>query len=63
MGLATVLDNVGTDRRTMRNPSNQTAIDAVNAFASDLAARFDPTVGCTRSWNTSDPTDFTVRSA
>lgn len=44
-----------------RDPTNQTAIDAVNAFASDLAARFSPTVGCTRSWDTDDPTDFTVR--
>ncbi|KAE9395807.1 d-4,5 unsaturated-glucuronyl hydrolase-like protein [Gymnopus androsaceus JB14] len=42
------------------NPQNQTAIDAVNAFATDLAARFNPIVGCTRSWNTADPTDFTV---
>ncbi|KAF9072874.1 glycoside hydrolase family 88 protein [Rhodocollybia butyracea] len=42
------------------NPQNQTAIDAVNAFAADLAARFSPIVGCTRSWDTADPTDFTV---
>ncbi|KAL5508057.1 hypothetical protein ACEPAH_5675 [Sanghuangporus vaninii] len=42
------------------DPTNQTAKDAVNAFANDLAARFDPIVGCTRSWNTSDPSDFTV---
>ncbi|KAH8118301.1 d-4,5 unsaturated-glucuronyl hydrolase-like protein [Phellopilus nigrolimitatus] len=40
--------------------TNQTAINAVNAFANDLAARFNPTVGCTRSWDTADPTDFTV---
>ena len=38
-------------------------MDAVNAFAADLAARFNPTVGCTRSWDTADPTDFTVRCA
>ncbi|KAI5125003.1 hypothetical protein M0805_007427 [Coniferiporia weirii] len=40
--------------------TNQTAISAVNAFANDLAARYNPTVGCTRSWDTPDPTDFTV---
>ncbi|THV08004.1 glycoside hydrolase family 88 protein [Dendrothele bispora CBS 962.96] len=42
------------------NPQNETAIHAINAFAADLAARFNPTVGCTRSWDTADPTDFTV---
>jgi len=42
------------------NPKNQTAIDAVNKFAQDLANRFNPIVGCTRSWDTTDPTDFTV---
>ncbi|KAF9484890.1 glycoside hydrolase family 88 protein [Pholiota conissans] len=42
------------------NPQNQTAIDAVNRFATMLAARFNPTVGCTRSWDTTDPTDFQV---
>ncbi|PPQ67671.1 hypothetical protein CVT25_012699 [Psilocybe cyanescens] len=42
------------------NPKNQTAIDAVNKFASMLAARFNPVVGCTRSWDTTDPTDFQV---
>ncbi|KAJ6500596.1 glycoside hydrolase family 88 protein [Mycena sanguinolenta] len=42
------------------NPTNQTALTAVNQFAADLAARFNPTVGCTRSWDTADPTDFTV---
>ncbi|KAF8894707.1 glycoside hydrolase family 88 protein [Infundibulicybe gibba] len=42
------------------NPTNQTAINAVNAFARDLAARFSPVVGCTRSWDASDPTDFQV---
>ncbi|KAH7889976.1 glycoside hydrolase family 88 protein [Phlebopus sp. FC_14] len=42
------------------NPQNQTAITAVNAFASDLAARFSPIVGCTRSWDSSDPTLFQV---
>jgi len=42
------------------NPNNQTAKTAINAFANILAARFNPTVGCTRSWNTADPTDFQV---
>jgi hypothetical protein len=42
------------------NPHNQTAIKAVNDFARILADRFDPVVGCTRSWNTADPTDFAV---
>jgi len=37
------------------NPENKTAIDVLNAFASDLAARFDPVVGCTRSWDSPDP--------
>ncbi|KAH7927061.1 glycoside hydrolase family 88 protein [Leucogyrophana mollusca] len=42
------------------NPKNETAIAAVNAFAADLAARFNPIVGCTRSWDTADPTLFEV---
>ncbi|KAI0948640.1 hypothetical protein AcV7_009320 [Taiwanofungus camphoratus] len=42
------------------NPHNQTAITVVNRFAADLAARFSPIVGCTRSWDTADPTDFEV---
>ncbi|KAF9533880.1 glycoside hydrolase family 88 protein [Crepidotus variabilis] len=42
------------------NPNNQTAINAVNRFAGLLAARFNSVVGCTRSWDTSDPTDFQV---
>ncbi|KIJ69657.1 glycoside hydrolase family 88 protein [Hydnomerulius pinastri MD-312] len=42
------------------NPQNETAISAVNTFAADLAARFSPIVGCTRSWDTSDPTLFEV---
>ncbi|KAJ7349077.1 glycoside hydrolase family 88 protein [Mycena albidolilacea] len=42
------------------NPTNQTALTAVKQFAADLAARYNPTVGCTRSWDTADPTDFTV---
>lgn len=43
------------------NPLNETAITAVNRFASDLAARFSPVVGCTRSWDTPNPIDFQVR--
>ncbi|KLO10657.1 Six-hairpin glycosidase [Schizopora paradoxa] len=42
------------------NPQNSTAITAVENFANDLAARFSPIVGCTRSWDTSDPTNFEV---
>ncbi|KAI0291432.1 d-4,5 unsaturated-glucuronyl hydrolase-like protein [Russula brevipes] len=42
------------------NPKNATAIHAVEMFAAALAARFDPVVGCTRSWDTADPTDFHV---
>ncbi|KAI9056950.1 glycoside hydrolase family 88 protein [Trametes sanguinea] len=42
------------------NPKNATAIQAVNAFATELAARFSPIVGCTRSWDSADPTDFQV---
>lgn len=42
------------------NPHNATAITAVNRFASDLAARFNPVVGCTRSWDTPNPVDFEV---
>ena len=44
-----------------RNPSNQTAQAAINNFANELAARFSPIVGCTRSWDAPDPTDFQVR--
>ena len=43
-----------------RNPKNQTAINSINALAAALAARFDSRVGCTRSWDSSDPTDFTA---
>ncbi|KAG6811320.1 hypothetical protein H0H92_007984 [Tricholoma furcatifolium] len=42
------------------NPNNETAQTAVKAFADILAARFSPIVGCTRSWDTADPTDFQV---
>ncbi|KAH8832000.1 glucuronyl hydrolase [Flagelloscypha sp. PMI_526] len=33
------------------NPSNQTAKDGINNFAKLLAARYNPLVGCTRSWD------------
>jgi hypothetical protein len=35
-------------------------LHAVETFAAALAARFNPVVGCTRSWDTPDPTDFVV---
>ncbi|KAK0492186.1 glycoside hydrolase family 88 protein [Armillaria luteobubalina] len=41
-------------------PNNVTAANIVNGFAKYLAGRFNPTVGCTRSWHSSDPTDFVV---
>ena len=44
-----------------RDPTNDTAKAAVQSFASSLAGRFSPVVGCTRSWdNTTDETDFEV---
>ena len=44
-----------------RDPTNDTAKAAVQSFASSLAGRFSPIVGCTRSWdNTTDETDFEV---
>jgi hypothetical protein len=46
-----------------RNPSNQTARSSINSLATALANRFDARVGCTRSWDASDPTDFQVRMA
>ncbi|KAI9462522.1 d-4,5 unsaturated-glucuronyl hydrolase-like protein [Russula earlei] len=42
------------------DPHNETALHAVEMFAAALAARFNPVVGCTRSWDTPDPTDFQV---
>ncbi|KAK0227953.1 glycoside hydrolase family 88 protein [Armillaria fumosa] len=42
------------------NPSNATAAAIVNGFATYLAGRFNPTVGCTRSWDSTNPTDFVV---
>jgi hypothetical protein len=44
------------------NPWNETAKTAVNTFAQALAARFSSVVGCTRSWDSADPTDFKVGS-
>ncbi|KAG6918043.1 hypothetical protein DXG01_016898 [Tephrocybe rancida] len=37
------------------NPSNVTAQTVVTDFANILANRFNPAVGCTRSWDDSDP--------
>ncbi|KAI0806900.1 d-4,5 unsaturated-glucuronyl hydrolase-like protein [Fomes fomentarius] len=42
------------------NQTNDTAIHAVKAFSDLLAARFSPVVGCTRSWDAADATDFQV---
>ncbi|KAK0442846.1 glycoside hydrolase family 88 protein [Armillaria borealis] len=42
------------------DPNNATAANIVNGFAKYLAGRFNPTVGCTRSWRSSDPRDFVV---
>ncbi|EJD06112.1 glycoside hydrolase family 88 protein [Fomitiporia mediterranea MF3/22] len=39
---------------------NDFVIDVVNTLANQLASRFSPIVGCTRSWDTTDPTDFQV---
>ncbi|KAF7777605.1 CAZyme family GH88 [Agaricus bisporus var. burnettii] len=41
------------------NPNSETAVTAINSFAKLLANRFNPTVGCTRSWDAPDP-DFQV---
>jgi hypothetical protein len=50
-------------RNTMdSNPNNVTAQVAVKNFANDLAARFSPIVGCTRSWNSTNPNDFLVNT-
>ncbi|KAF8652756.1 hypothetical protein AX16_004252 [Volvariella volvacea WC 439] len=45
------------------NPNNQTAIKAINDFARLLANRYSPTVGCTRSWDSSNPENFQVCTA
>ncbi|SJL04828.1 uncharacterized protein ARMOST_08199 [Armillaria ostoyae] len=42
------------------DPNNATAANIVNGFANYLAGRFNPTVGCTRSWRSSNPTGFVV---
>ncbi|KAG8738448.1 hypothetical protein FRC10_006824 [Ceratobasidium sp. 414] len=44
------------------NPNNKQAQDAVNAYATALASRFSPIVGCTMSWDptTDDPQAFRV---
>ncbi|KAG7096354.1 hypothetical protein E1B28_003798 [Marasmius oreades] len=39
-----------------RNPGNQTAINTVNGFARDLAKRFIPAAGVTRSWDNDNQT-------
>jgi hypothetical protein len=44
-----------------RNPFNVTAESAVKAFAVALANRYSSVVGCTRSWDSSDPTSFQAR--
>jgi hypothetical protein len=42
------------------NPQNATAQQAVEAFGAALAARFNPVVGCTMSWDSTDPMQFPV---
>jgi len=42
------------------NHGNISAQSAIIKFATTLASRFNPLVGCTRSWDTTDLTDFTV---
>ncbi|KAI4524021.1 glycoside hydrolase family 88 protein [Schizophyllum commune Loenen D] len=42
------------------NSSNDTAKTGVNKFANALAARFNPTVGCTLSWDSSNADEFQV---
>ncbi|PBK62919.1 glucuronyl hydrolase [Armillaria solidipes] len=64
-GLAalTKSNNVGHDLfelslNLFSDPNNATAANIVNGFAKYLAGQFNPTVGCTRSWRSSNPTDF-----
>lgn len=45
------------------NSKNTTAARIINEFAMTLAERFNPTVGCTRSWGETDSADFQVRSS
>ncbi|KAI0713492.1 d-4,5 unsaturated-glucuronyl hydrolase-like protein [Earliella scabrosa] len=42
------------------HPDNATALNSVHAYTNILAGRYNPVVGCTRSWDSSDPTDFQV---
>ena len=52
--------NTGTcDEGRCRHPNNETAAEAIKGFAEILANRFDWTVGCTRSWDSSG-TNFQV---
>lgn len=45
------------------NVNNEKAKAAINAYATYLASRFNPVVGCTMSWDppSADPTEFQVR--
>jgi hypothetical protein len=43
-----------------RNPTNATAVNSTTAFGIDLRNRYNAVVGCTRSWDSSDPSDFQV---
>ncbi|TDL27623.1 glycoside hydrolase family 88 protein [Rickenella mellea] len=42
------------------NSANQTALTAVNDFATDLANRYNPIVGCTRSWDPAEPFEVII---
>ncbi|KAL1747509.1 glycoside hydrolase family 88 protein [Schizophyllum fasciatum] len=42
------------------NSENETARTGVNKFADALASRFNPTVGCTLSWDSSNKDEFQV---
>jgi len=44
----------------LANPQNVSAQNAIINFANELAARYSPIVGCTRSWDSADPEDFQV---
>ena len=46
--------------RFPRDRSNQSTKDSINRLATELADRYSPIVGCTRSWDSSDPTNFQV---
>ena len=47
------------DGEQCRHPSNETAARILEGFSEILANRFDWTVGCTRSWDSSG-TNFQV---